>query len=93
MVFIVALLLMALSYSLSTEESYNQLYNVLHLPWVKFITWLCLSIIVYHFLAGLKHLLMDVGFAEGKESGRVATIVLFVLVAVVVLFLGAWMIW
>lgn len=93
MIFIVAFLLIVLSCSLSTEESFDQVYSVLHMPWMKFIVWLVLSVIVYHFIAGVKHLIMDMGFAEGKASGRTAAIVSFVLAAAVIVLLGAWIIW
>ena len=93
MIFIVAFLLAVLSCSLSTEEGFDQVYHLLHLPWVKFVVWLMLSAVVYHFIAGIKHLIMDMGFAEGEASGRAAAIVSFVLAAIAIVLLGVWMVW
>ncbi len=93
MIFIIAFLLYVLSCSLSTEESYDDIFIMLHTPWIKFIVWIILSVISYHFIAGFKHIIMDAGFCEEKQSGKIGAIISFIVTIVAVVFLGVWMIW
>jgi succinate dehydrogenase / fumarate reductase cytochrome b subunit len=37
---------------------------------VRFIVWVFVAGLIYHFIGGIKHLLADLGFAEELQSGR-----------------------
>jgi len=80
----------ALDMSLASEESFNQLKECLQSPVAKFITWGILSALGYHFVAGIKHLLMDAGIGETLEGGRVASIITLVLGGLVIALAGVW---
>ena len=43
----------------------------------------------YHVIAGTKHLFMDKGFFETKESSKIASIVIISLTLLLFIFLGA----
>mgnify|MGYP001467972580 CR=1 FL=1 len=97
-----ALALWALSLSLESEQSFADLKAVFdngitfwHTDdigngFVKFITWGCLSALSYHFVAGIRHLLMDVGVAESKEGGRATAMIVLILSAILVVLAGVW---
>ena len=68
----VAFMLYALDLSLSSEEGFISLKEMMVSPVGKIITWGLLSALAYHFVAGIKHLLMDMGFGETLEGAQFA---------------------
>jgi len=60
-------------------------------PICTFFIWAFLSALIYHFIAGVKHLLMDIGFFEEKLSGKVASGIVILLAIVLIVLLGWWM--
>ena len=83
-------LLYGLDLSLASEESFDSLKGMLSSPLAKFIVWGILSALIYHFVAGVKHLLMDVDVGDGKESGKFGAIVTLVLSVVLIILAGVW---
>ena len=62
----------------------STLAKVLYYPFdislsAKIIVWVLLSALVYHLLAGIRHLVMDSGYLESKRQATVSG--LFVLIA------------
>jgi len=47
-----------------------------------------LSILAYHLLAGVRHLLMDCGFGESKRVARISAYIVIALSAVIILLMG-----
>ncbi len=88
--FSVAFMLTALAESLESAESFANLTNAFDNGIVKFIAWGILSALGYHFVAGVKHLLMDMGIGETKEGGHTGAIITLVLGAIVILLAGVW---
>ena len=88
--FAVAFMLCALGSSLESEQSFNELKDVMNGGLAKFITWGILSALGYHFVAGVKHLLMDMGIGETKESGRTGAIITLIAGVVVIVLAGVW---
>ncbi|MGB1091672.1 MAG: succinate dehydrogenase, cytochrome b556 subunit [Oceanobacter sp.] len=88
--FAVAFMLTALAASLESASSFADLKAGMDNGLVKFITWGIVSALGYHFVAGIKHLLMDMGIGEEKESGRTGAMITLVLGVVVVVLAGVW---
>ena len=88
--FAVAFMLTALNASLESAESFAALKATLDGGFVKFITWLILSAIGYHLVAGIKHLVLDAGIGESKEGGKVGAIITLVSGAIVIALAGVW---
>jgi len=87
---VVAILLCMLDSSLESAESFTQLQDSLQNPIYQFIIWGSLAALVYHLVAGIRHLIMDAGIGETLEGGQTgAKIVLFVSVTLIVLA-GIW---
>jgi succinate dehydrogenase / fumarate reductase cytochrome b subunit len=82
--------LYALDMSLASEESFNQLKECLQSPVAKFITWGILAALGYHFVAGIKHLLMDMGIGETLEGGRIASTLTLILGGLMIVLAGVW---
>ncbi len=63
------LLLYALDMSLAGPEGFATLAECLANPIVKFVQWGIMVALIYHSLAGIKHLIMDFGIGESMEGG------------------------
>ncbi|REH37931.1 succinate dehydrogenase subunit C [Paraperlucidibaca baekdonensis] len=68
--FVVPGLLALLSCSLASPESFAATKDLLNGLVAKIVLFIALAGLVYHLLAGIKHLIMDWGFAETLEGGR-----------------------
>lgn len=86
---VVGLALAALQCSLESPEGFQSVKSLFSLPLAKLLIWLMLCALAYHFVAGLKHLVMDMGIGETKVGGYagawitiLASIVLFVVAGV-----------
>ena len=86
----IAFLLFGLDLSLGSEESFEHLNECLQHPLAKFIVWGILSALAYHFVAGVKHLFMDIGIGEGKASGVVGAKLTIAVSVVMIVLAGVW---
>lgn len=84
--------LYALEKSLASEEGFEAIRGIMNSPFGMFVTWALLSALAYHFVAGIKHLVMDFGFGETIESSRLASITTILVSAVLILLAGIWVI-
>ncbi|PID42251.1 MAG: succinate dehydrogenase, cytochrome b556 subunit [Proteobacteria bacterium] len=62
-------LLWALESSLSGEQGFHEVKEVLDGFFMKVIFWGIVSALLYHIVAGIKHLVMDLGIGETLEGG------------------------
>jgi len=86
----VAFLMYGLDLSLSGEDGFNRVNELLDSFLAKLITWGILSALLYHLVAGIKHLLMDAGVGEELESGRLAAKITLVVSIVLIILAGVW---
>jgi|TARA_R110000744_G_scaffold2123_3_gene8437 succinate dehydrogenase / fumarate reductase cytochrome b subunit len=86
-----AFLFYAFDLSLESQEGFDQVVNALQTSFLaKFIIWGVVSALMYHFVAGVKHLFMDLGHFEELESGRSAAVANLVIAAVLIVLAGVW---
>ncbi|MCW4628112.1 succinate dehydrogenase, cytochrome b556 subunit [Marinomonas sp. KJ51-3] len=86
-----AFLFYAFDLSLESQEGFDQVVNALQTSFlVKFVIWGVVSALMYHFVAGVKHLFMDMGYFEELESGRNAAIANIAIAAVLIVLAGVW---
>ncbi|MCC5016298.1 MULTISPECIES: succinate dehydrogenase, cytochrome b556 subunit [Legionella] len=79
-----------LSMSLNSAETFSELHNLLASPFNKLLLWAFSAALVYHLLAGIRHLLMDLGWGEDVSAGRHSAIFVIVLAVILTIFLGIW---
>ena len=84
----IALLICALDQSLSSKESFMELQENFSGGFAKLVVWALLSALIYHLVAGVKHLLMDLGIGETLEGGRLGAKVTLLVSAVLILITG-----
>ena len=88
--FAMIFLLYALQLSLKSEQSFIDLQALLATPLAKLFAWLILTAIAYHFVAGIKHLLMDVGIGEELGSGLLAARLTLFIGIILAVLAGVW---
>ena len=77
--------------SLKNPASFLSLQDALHRPWYKLILFGFSAALVYHVLAGIRHLIMDLGIGETPCAGRYSAWAVIFLSAICILFLGIWL--
>ena len=86
----IIILMWMLDMSLRSPESFQTLKNLLALPVVKIVLWLVLSALSYHLVAGVRHLIMDLGVGETREGGRLGAQLVVFFSVVLVILAGVW---
>ena len=86
----VALMLFALEMSLSSEAGFESLKEMISRPLGKLITWTLLSALAYHLVAGVKHLIMDLGFGETLDGGIFLARLTLIFSAILIVIAGIW---
>lgn len=86
-------LLFILSRSLHSQQGFMQLKACLNSVWGKSVCWIFLAAFIYHFIAGIKHLLLDIGLFETQRSARVASIIVLCVAVILIVLTGVWLIW
>ena len=84
------IMIFLLGQSLQSEEIFNQIKIKLSEPYYKFILWAFSTALIYHILAGIRHMIMDLGFGEDLCTGRRTSILVIVLAVIATIFLGIW---
>ena len=84
------IMLYALSKSLGSEEGYAEVKACWTSPLAKFVAWLLLSALLYHLVAGVRHLIMDMGIGETLEGGRLGSKIVIVISVVMIVLAGVW---
>lgn len=86
----VAILLWMLEASLTSEASFAELKEHLQNPLCQFILWATLAALAYHLVAGIRHLIMDMGVGESLEGGQNGAKIALVLAAIIIAAIGVW---
>ena len=88
---VVGLFLWILDLSLSSEESFNSIKELMNSLTVQIIIWLSLAALIYHLVAGLRHLVMDYGYGETLSGGILGAKLVLLLSALLMLMAGFWL--
>ncbi len=79
-----------LDMSLTDADGFAQAKKLLNNFFVKFIVWGLLSSLLYHLIAGIPHLITDMGIGGSLESAKLTAKVVLVISVVITLALGVW---
>jgi succinate dehydrogenase / fumarate reductase cytochrome b subunit len=88
----VGILLCLLDSSLASEADFKTVQGYLDSFFVKLIVWGVLAGLIYHTVAGTRHLIQDLGIGESLEGGVKGAQITFGLSAVLI-FLAGWWVW
>ncbi|MCE0722400.1 MULTISPECIES: succinate dehydrogenase, cytochrome b556 subunit [Legionella] len=76
--------------SVQSEEAFIQVKDLLSHPVYKVVVWAFGAAMIYHLLAGIRHLVMDMGFGEHLDAGRRSAVLVIILAIILSIFLGFW---
>ena len=86
-----AFLFYAFDLSLESQEGFDKVVSTLETSFLaKFVIWGVVSALMFHFVAGIKHLFMDLGHFEELESGQAAAKANIVIAGILILVVGVW---
>lgn len=84
------LMLWMLQESLASEQRLLQLKLTLQTPISQGILWLLLIALLYHWIAGIRHLLLDAHVGETKEGGKIGAWLIICISLVLFVTAGYW---
>jgi succinate dehydrogenase / fumarate reductase cytochrome b subunit len=91
MFFALIFVIWAWAVSLSSAEGFDLVKNVMTSFVAKFIAWGTISVLVYHLIGGIRHLIMDMGHWEELASGNLSAKVTIALWVVLSVLAGVWL--
>ncbi|WP_440088341.1 succinate dehydrogenase, cytochrome b556 subunit [Pseudomonas fragariae (ex Marin et al. 2024)] len=86
----IAIMLYAMDKSLASEEGFGEVKACLTSPLAKLVIWGLLSALLYHLVAGIRHLIMDAGVGETLEGGKLGSKIVIAVSVVLILLAGVW---
>ncbi|MBD9416679.1 succinate dehydrogenase, cytochrome b556 subunit [Pseudomonas sp. PDM16] len=86
----IVIVLFALDKSLASEEGFAEVKACLASPLAKLIIWGLLSALLYHLVAGVRHLIMDLGVGESLEGGKLGSKIVIAVSVVIIVLAGVW---
>jgi succinate dehydrogenase / fumarate reductase cytochrome b subunit len=85
------ILLYLLHQSLASQHSFLQIQDMLMNPLIKIVIWGILAATAFHLVAGVRHLLMDLGYFESLSASKATATLVFVLSIVLIALVGVWL--
>jgi succinate dehydrogenase / fumarate reductase cytochrome b subunit len=82
--------LWALQFSL-TVDGFEAIASWLNHVYIKCFLWLLLVPFCFHFVAGIRHLLMDVHLGDTLKSGRLGALLTLTFFFVFIIVVGIWL--
>lgn len=86
----IAFLLYILELSLRSESGFAEAIEFLDHFFVKLLAWAILAGLLFHLIAGFKHLLMDLGIGESFEAGLLGARLVFGASIIAAALAGVW---
>jgi succinate dehydrogenase / fumarate reductase cytochrome b subunit len=84
-------LLWLFQYSTTSKAHFLELKVFFLEPLVRFTLWLLFSALLYHFIAGMRHLLFDMAILESKLAGSLSAKITLCLVSISMMGIGVWL--
>lgn len=81
--------LYALDMALASPAGYTDAVALAHTPFGMLVFWGLLLALIYHILAGVKHLLLDFHFGDSLQAAQIGAIVVIIATIVVTGIVGA----
>jgi succinate dehydrogenase / fumarate reductase cytochrome b subunit len=85
-------MLWGLNLSLKSEQDFNDIQATMAgNGCLKFFIWCGLAAFIFHFIAGIRHLLMDIHIGDELKSGRISAQITMVLSIILMVLAGIWL--
>ena len=76
---------------LGSSTGFEHVQTVLTNPIAKLILWLILAALWYHLIAGIRHLLMDIGIGESLRNARLSGVLTISISMIAAILIGVWL--
>jgi succinate dehydrogenase / fumarate reductase cytochrome b subunit len=86
----IPVVLWVLDYSL-TPEGFDALHDWQSNFFAKLVIWGVIAALLYHMIAGFRHLLSDVGLGSSLKGARRSAMLVFVISIILVILAGIWL--
>jgi succinate dehydrogenase / fumarate reductase cytochrome b subunit len=90
MFFALLFVIWAWAISLQSAEGFDYVKALLNSHLAKFIAWGTITVLTYHLLGGVRHLIMDMGHWEELDSGNLSAKITIGLWIVLAVLAGVW---
>ena len=87
----IAYLLYLLQLGLDSPAGFDEARRLIALPLGKLVLWGVLAMLVYHVVAGVKHLVLDFGVGESLQGGYLGALLTIVVSVVLIAIVGVWL--
>ncbi|MCP5357244.1 MAG: succinate dehydrogenase, cytochrome b556 subunit [Pseudomonadales bacterium] len=87
----VAVLLWLFAESLSSQQGFNNVSMWLDNVIVKLVVWAVIAGLLYHLIAGIKHLVMDLGIGETLEGAQTGAKLVIAFSVITIVLTGVWL--
>lgn len=77
--------------SVRSPDSFILLQSYLRTPYWTFLLWVFTSALIYHVLAGIRHLFLDFGIGEQVSTARYTSTLVIILAFILSLSMGVWL--
>jgi succinate dehydrogenase / fumarate reductase cytochrome b subunit len=86
----VAVLLWILDASLDSQDGFNSIRDLATNPVFQGVLWVVLAALSYHTVAGIRHLIMDMGVGESLKGGKTGAAIVLVIAIILIALAGVW---
>jgi succinate dehydrogenase / fumarate reductase cytochrome b subunit len=86
--FCIPLLLWMLGKSLASADGFSAIQLCLQSPLARVVVWLILAGLLYHLVAGIRHLLSDAGVGESVKAARRSAYLVFLITIILLITVG-----
>ena len=87
----IPLAVVALHYSLAGPTGFADVKHLVTETWFSFFYWGFLSAVTYHVYAGVRHMIMDMGFGESMKAAKITSVAVLILGVISAIFWGAFL--
>jgi len=88
---LIPLVLWALQLSLTSLKDFAKLQSFFSSFSIKLLAWVFLTGLLYHICAGIRHMVMDLGYAESLKAGKITAYVVIGIGIILAVLVGVWL--
>ena len=78
--------------SMLSSAGFSATVQLLQQAGMKFLLWAMISATLFHLVAGVRHLMMDLGIGgESIRAGRISAYLVFVIALLLFILVGVWL--
>lgn len=80
-----------LDLSLASQESFDDLHQLMTSPLIKCVILGLLAAFIYHLVAGIRHIIMDMGTGESLKGGKLGAQLTLIISLILIVLAGIWL--